>query len=120
MVLELENARAMTLATRVISVASMPKPVRMLLAMSAVRAKSMLAAAAKSSIPGMVATIWCVLNPAIARYFWHIAASVAENFVVRPISRAFSVSFAMSSVFEREIAPTSAIACSKSAAALSG
>ena len=67
-VLLLVKALASTSETSPISCAFILKPERILEAMSAVRPRSVLPAAARASMPGMAARVCSVLNPAIAKY----------------------------------------------------
>ena len=66
-VLLLVKTLASTSATSPIDCAFILKPERMLDAISAVRPRSVLPAAASCSMPGMAARVCSVLNPAIAR-----------------------------------------------------
>ena len=63
-------------------------------------------AAARYMMPGRPETISCVFQPAIAMYSNPCPASVAENFVVRPISAATSFSCFISPEDAWEIACT--------------
>ena len=66
-VLELVKVLARASAATPISSAFILKPERMFEAMSAVRPRSVLPAAASCSMPGMAAMVCLVLNPAMAR-----------------------------------------------------
>ena len=78
------------------SLAFMPNAVRASVTISEVVAKSSPDAAARLMIPSIPFSISSVFHPAIAIYSNAAADSVAENFVVEPISFAFSVSFSSS------------------------
>ena len=82
--------------------------------MSEVVARSSPDAAARFIMPSMPFSISSVFQPAMAIYSKAFADSVAENFVVEPISLAFSVNFSNSCPDAPEIASTFDIAPSKS------
>ena len=84
--------------------------------MSEVVPRSSPDAAARFSTPSRPSSISEVSHPAIAIYFNASADSEAENLVLLPISSAFALSAAKSSPVAPEIAPTSDILYSKSAA----
>ena len=111
-----DDVAAITSANLPLSFAAIPNAVKPSVTMSDVAAKSSPDAAARFIIPAMPSVISAVFQPAIAIYFIASALSLAENAVVAPISFAFAVSFAISSPLAPEIAPTSDIAASKSAA----
>ena len=111
-----DDVAAITSANLPLSFAAIPNAVNPSVTMSDVAAKFSPDAAARFIIPAMPSVISAVFQPAIAIYFIASALSLAENAVVAPISFAFAVSFAISSPLAPEIAPTSDIAASKSAA----
>ena len=110
------DAAAITSAKRPLSLADIPNAVKPSVTMSEVVPKSSPAAAARFIIPAIPAVISAVFHPAIAIYFIASALSLAEKEVVAPISLAFAVNVAKSCALAPDIAPTSDIAASKSAA----
>ncbi len=117
-VLALLEACAKRSAKCSLSEADSPKAVNESVTISEVIPKSSPEAAARFMIPSRPSSISLVSHPAMAMYFSASADSPAENFVVFPISSALSRSAARSSPVAPEIAPTSDIAASKSAAVL--
>ena len=91
-----EDACARTSEKCPASLAFMPNAVRASVTISEVVAKSSPDAAARLMIPSIPFSISSVFHPAIAIYSNAAADSVAENFVVEPISFALSVSFSSS------------------------
>ena len=116
LVLDLDAAIASTSANRPLSSAFMPKAVSASVTISDTAPKSSPDAAASFITPSSPPSISEVSQPAIAMYFKPSAASEAENFVSAPNRLASSVSALSSSALAPEIAATSLIPASKSAA----
>ena len=110
------DAAAITSAKRPLSFAAIPNAVKPSVTISEVVPKFSPAAAARFIIPAMPSTISAVFHPAIAIYFIASALSLAEKAVAAPISLALFVNISISAAVAPEIAPTSDIALSKSAA----
>ena len=100
------------------SLADKPKAVRASVTISEVTARSSPEAAARFITPSIPSSISAVFQPAILMYVIPCAASVAENFVLLPSSLAFSLKASKSLPVAPDIAETSLIAESKSAAVL--
>ena len=111
--MELLAALANKSANLALSLADIPKAVSASVTISDTEAKSSPDAAAKFIIPSIPFSISPVFHPAIAIYCMASALSVAENFVLDPISLAFSVSFLRSSPVAPDIAETLDIPSSK-------
>ena len=92
-VLALEDAAANTSAKCPESDACNPIAVNASVTISDVVARSSPDAAARFMIPSIPLSISLVFQPAIAMYSIACADSVAENFVLAPISLALSVNF---------------------------
>ena len=116
LVLALELAAARMSAKCPESDAERPKAVRASVTISDVVARSSPEAAARFMMPSMPSSISPVFQPAIAIYSKADAASVAENLVLLPISRALSRRDCRSSPVAPEIAATFDMPSSKSAA----
>ena len=109
----LAAASASTSATCAASDASSPKPRSVVAAMSDATAKSSPLDAARSSMPGIAATISLVVKPADARFCMPNAASDALNEVSAPNSFAVSFSSRNSSLVALVRARTPLIPVSK-------
>ena len=118
LVFALELAAARISAKCPESSADNPKAVSASVTMSDVVAKSSPDAAARFMIPSMPLSISLVFQPAMPIYVIACAASVAENFVLLPISRALARRSSKSFPVAPDIAATSLIDESKSAAVL--
>ena len=116
LVLALEEAAARISAKWPESSAFNPKAVRASVTMSDVVARSSPEAAARLMMPSIPETISPVFQPAMAIYSKAEAASVAENLVLAPISRAFVRRASRSSPVAPEMADTLDMPSSKSAA----
>ena len=116
LVLALEEAAARMSAKWAESSALMPKAVRASVTISDVVARSSPEAAARFMIPSIPPSMSSVFQPAIAMYSIVAAASVAENLVFAPISRALSRRASRSSPVAPEMAATLLMPSSKSAA----
>ena len=103
-----ELAKVLTIvsATRLIWLASSPKPFSIEAAISEALAKSTWPAAARFNIPGIALSMSSDLKPAIARYVIPSAAWEAENTVDFPKLRAPNLNFSKSSAEAFETAPT--------------
>ena len=117
-VLALELAAARTSAKCPESLAVRPKAVRASVTISDVVARSSPDAAARFIMPSMPPSMSSVFQPAIAMYSIAAAASVAENLVLLPISRALSRRASRSLPVAPEMAATLLMPVSKSAAVL--
>ena len=118
LVLALDEAAARISAKCPESAADRPKAVKASVTISEVVARSSPDAAARFMMPSMPPSISSVFQPAMAMNSMAEAASDAENFVLAPISRAFSRSLSKSSPVAPEMAETLLISASKSAATL--
>ena len=115
LVLALEDAAARMSAKWPESLAERPKAVNASVTMSEVVARSSPEAAARLMMPSIPSSISSVFQPAMAMYSKASPASIAENLVLAPISRALSRRSSNCSPVAPEMACTLLIWASKSA-----